>query len=428
MTKNSEEIKRIENIENLIASDGWRQLLSLKPSFDIFSILGQTLNENQTSRILAYLFDSHESHGMGTSLFDAWMYEVWRHGRGKEHGIDLSKLLTLRHSEVQASAEWATRENRRLDLLFRLRDDNRRTVAVIGVENKHWAEEQDNQIEHYQKELEAAFPGIPKALLFLSPDGRLSETAALDFSECPWHPCSYETLCLALRSIADPEDWELNLFLKSFINYLEGELAGGSQMVLESRKIVQSLYQDPTHRKAIQLIIENCPTWRSLSGRIVNRVEEMVKNCDSDEELKHAKFDVSLYPKREGVRLSEIKFYPKYLDGDGSRPRGRGLWISFMLRATSDKPDIEEDIKVLVAAWCESEAETEIAENLKSEVGLPSRDDEKYAAWSKWNIIWSGKTYELDDLDEKDVGGCAELILDALKKTYTPIKRWIMEE
>jgi PD-(D/E)XK nuclease superfamily len=67
-------------------------------------------------------------------------------------------------------------ERRRLDILIKLLDRHGRLIGVVGIENKVWSGEQHNQLKDYQTALCDVFCGVPKILLFLTPDERAPMT------------------------------------------------------------------------------------------------------------------------------------------------------------------------------------------------------------------------------------------------------------
>ena len=198
-------------------------------------------------------------------------------------------------------------------------------------------------------------------------------------------------------------------------------------MDLEIKKLVYSLYQDDQHRKAIRLIIENCPTWRSLAEQIERRVYKLIKEKSSNHKLKEESFHVELYPKKEGIRCREIKLFPGYLGDDDHEPEGRGLWTAYILRTTDDRPDIGDEVEAIVASWCHTNREKQLFDEMKSNSPLP-KTRHSFKDRDGWRVLWSAGTHCLIDFGEEDIEKCAELLFQALEKTYSPIRRWILNE
>ena len=67
-----------EALQRLAASPHWADLTRLRPQFDLFDALGLVVNENASSRALAWLLTSDNPHGVGGRLLPRWLAAVQR--------------------------------------------------------------------------------------------------------------------------------------------------------------------------------------------------------------------------------------------------------------------------------------------------------------------------------------------------------------
>jgi len=408
-------------VEDLVASDEYQQLLHRESPFDLFRILG-TLSENASSRALAFLLDSSEDHGLGTAFFDTLLQTVYRDTKGSATGLTLRRLLGMKGTETSATTEWSTTKGRRIDIVVRVSDQAGEICAVLGIENKHWAEEQDDQVADYQAELIDRFPGdIQRLLLFLSPGGRPSRTAK-HADDCPHIECSYMSVVDSLRACSEHTKGPLQVFLISLANHLESELEGGAEMNSDVKSLVRTLYKDQNHRRAIRLIMESLPTFGAILPRTSDRVFAALEDV-SDEE-----FSLDTYPKKQVDRLQEIYLMP---EGLRKLTKPHGFTFYYILHRDHKNcgwgmPDLGDRVLVQLAAWCKSQQGKDAVTQLNLPKLLPPSQD-ALQPFEKWLPVWVPGTYSLQDFDAQDVQGCSQLLIDAITTTY-PILRKALEQ
>lgn len=112
-------------------------------------------NEPLLSRILRDLLDPHGPHGQGGAFLDAFLD---RAGIGDLIGVRPRAVRTESSTTHLASA-------RRIDIVIAY------ASHAIGIENKPWAREQDNQVSDYQRHLALQY-GDRYHLVYLTGDGR----------------------------------------------------------------------------------------------------------------------------------------------------------------------------------------------------------------------------------------------------------------
>ena len=118
-------------------------------NFSVFHYFKE--NENLVSGIFADLLRPDGSHGQGTVFLRLFLKEIDRGGKACIRKSDAYGSL----ERCSVYTEYLTDEGRRVDIVIKLED------MWIGVENKPWANEQPNQVQHYlqflqRKEADAA--------------------------------------------------------------------------------------------------------------------------------------------------------------------------------------------------------------------------------------------------------------------------------
>lgn len=136
-------------------------------TFNIFQVLGVAHDEvNTHSALLAHLLDPHEDHAQGTLFLERFLRfcaQQFPELAAPSHAIPLEGWTV--------KAEFNTAEGV-LDLVVW----SSRLGVLYVVENKIWAGEQPDQLLRYTRWLkqQASFPH--RALFYLTPDGRPSQT------------------------------------------------------------------------------------------------------------------------------------------------------------------------------------------------------------------------------------------------------------
>ncbi|MCA9172892.1 MAG: PD-(D/E)XK nuclease family protein [Planctomycetales bacterium] len=421
----ADSVIEIENqIDSLLTDERYARLTQIEPEFDLFEFL-QTLSEDASSRALAFLLDSSREHELGTRFFDALIDNVHREGSGRTHRLSLRQSLGLHGQSTSVATEWATSDGRRLDLLIRVYDSMRNLIAVVGIENKHWAAEQPEQVSHYQNELVKRFPHVgERVLLFLSPGARPSSTADLT-CECPYVPCSYRTVIAALEEAETLADGEIRVFITSLKSHLDKNLEGSHAMSAQIRDLVRAIYRDPKHRNAIKHILDHIPRFGTLVNEIQDRVElHLATNYPNEP------FTYTTYPKTRLDRLQEIQALPVRLAERTKDADGFSFYYLLhpdRTKAAADVPDLGDHVTVQLIAWCEKKDFRDnvdalaLAEQLPKTIGTPD-------SWcSQWREVWAGGSHQLVDLGDVDAAACADLFINAIDATF-PILKSVIEK
>jgi hypothetical protein len=186
--------------------------------FNVFFLF--SIDENKISDIIAFLLDPTASHGQGY-LFLKQFLEVLK----EENEILHKKLGNFEiwntHPEVYVIREKITYTKRSIDIFVKL------PGFVIGIENKPWAKEQDNQLTDYYEYLETKEKD--HLLIYLDGYGRESKTIGEKKEslkkEGKFLELSYNNFLKPWleRCYSECKAEKVKMFLKDFINWLEVE-------------------------------------------------------------------------------------------------------------------------------------------------------------------------------------------------------------
>lgn len=234
---------------SLISCPDYEKLQKLQDDFDLFSILDTAIIENSWSRVLAYLFDSRREHGLGVQTFFNWMSRILKNVNLKNQEGILKIVSQNKNYTTRCRTEWGTDERRRIDIVVELINERREIIAVVGVENKLWSDEQENQISDYQTALANAYPRIKKCLVFLSPNGRNSITSSKS-NHCPVVSCTYQTIIEMCEDSLPTASKEFQVLLRSLKAHVEQRIFGRSKMADSACRLIEKLYKNPKHRQA----------------------------------------------------------------------------------------------------------------------------------------------------------------------------------
>jgi hypothetical protein len=418
---NSAEVLDVEScIEGLLLSDEYGTLGRIRPEFDLFELLG-SLNENASSRALAFLLDSNADHGLGTAFYEAFMEQVYRASKENADAekITLNQYVGLSAFKTTTVTEWSTRtsERRFLDILINVFDSHGNQIGVVGIENKHWAIEQHKQVGDYQTEIVKRFPDPKqiKLLLFLAPQNRHSETAQRD-CECRYVPCSYKSVVSALDQLENISSPELKLLISSLKIHLGKNLEGSTSMTEKIRELVHKLYQTENHRNAIKNIMANIPRL----GALVDGIQSMLADHVNSKGFSEGKFEFSTYPRYNRDRLAEMYLFPESLK---ERTHKHQFHFKYVLHAPqSNVPDLGDVVRMDLMIWVENNGDKTEAERIAKLLELPKQTSEKIKRFWNWVSIWGGGSHKLVDLGQKDTEACMKLFTDAIDATYEIIR------
>jgi hypothetical protein len=390
-------------LEGLLKSTEWKLIAEMPEvtnRFNLFDLLEDAVCENAWSRIIHFLFDSSRDHNLGLIPVTKWITDA----------LDAPFPELIKSAKkITSETEWSTLEGRRLDILLKLLDADGRLLGVVGIENKVWSGEQIRQLSDYQEALANEFRGIPKILVFLTPDRREPLTAS-ESSECRVQRVSYDSVVKTCDVLIPRTTGDLRLLISSLRAYINRNILRKYTMEKQIKESVAKLYQDVEKRRVIELIVEHRPTVRAVMEGVATSVESGLRTGTFG-----AKIGCShdFWPANDDF-APEFRLWPEGLNAR------KGFGICYMLRSETRKPFIGDKFTLLLNAWCDDEAVRTRMEELRSR--LPARHSHKYRHWSNWTVLWEGGTYQLQDMGTTDMQQLSFLLADAVRQTLEPLR------
>ncbi|MGN0845964.1 MAG: PD-(D/E)XK nuclease family protein [Kiritimatiellia bacterium] len=198
----------------------------------IFDVLGMARNEIRHSRVLRWLLDPNENHGLGSLFLRAFLQRVCMAGG------DALDLLTADLDTFSVFHEY-----KHIDLLL----VSRASGIVVAIENKVDSSEHDNQLKRYEDVLRTDFPAnkFKWVFVYLTPDGD-------DASRPDWLPIPYWKIvevieyCRRQKVLAP----DVALMIEHYQNLLTREFMNKDDMA----DICNKIYKE--HKRALDLIFE----------------------------------------------------------------------------------------------------------------------------------------------------------------------------
>jgi hypothetical protein len=386
------------------------QIHDSQRQFDLLTVYEELIDEMAWSRLFAYLLDSTQNHELKQSAFRQLLKlipELKTFSNSIEHEEE---------TETICVTEWKTENLRRIDILIKLIDTNGKIKAVLGIENKVDSGEQYNQIRDYQKSMNIAFPTVPKYLIYLTPDGRWTQTSK-EYKYCPCISISYDILSIVCKDILSKATSQGQVFLSILKNYIDKQ-TNNKLMDKEALQLIRKLYSDNNYRQAIKLLSQYTPNTKTIFGEVI---EQFLSTKDLPFEIDEVSFDY--YPKTSSTPY-EFRIYIHDLTDIGNNKGFHGI---YMLRCDNQNPDIDDyfTLRLVVGFFDKKEKDSlqkqTIRDKTTNSFSLPnSLGTNKH--WGPWTCVGTGDRYKLSDLGDKDVKGLNNLLINGINETYQDFK------
>ena len=143
-------LETVRSLESQYRSELDRKFASRFNYFDYIS-----LNELSLSRIIASLLNPLETHGQG-NLFLNSLIELLL-AEGKTQTVFPSNYLILEGTRVSVWTEFAIDSGRRIDIVIEVSAED--GTLCLAIENKPYAEDQENQVKDYLDFLDHKYEG-----------------------------------------------------------------------------------------------------------------------------------------------------------------------------------------------------------------------------------------------------------------------------
>jgi len=238
----------------------------LAPRFCIFNYLRD--DEYGLSRCLGDLLDPKGPHGQGTLFLDRFLGMI---------GMD---ELCASSTEAKVRLEKSTDEKRRIDIFIEFPN------ALVGIENKPWAADQDLQLLDYAGFLEQEAAGrsgsLEWKLIYLSnrepSDDSTGGKEFDNYESDHYQHCTYKDLeCWLQECAAKCNALPVRVFIEELAKYVRINLNGELGMTAE-KEVRESVLADAESIRSAAAIYSAWPEIRSeLMEKFMRQMNEKAK-------------------------------------------------------------------------------------------------------------------------------------------------------
>ncbi len=267
----------LDELNRFSESAELRTLKEKLKGFNVFEEIGVQRKELFHSRMLRFLLDANERHGLGDRFLKAFLRKFLPDNDGVL-GVDLNGAV-------------AHRELGRIDILV----DSKEAKVVVAIENKIDSDEHGNQLVMYQQWVNENYPDpARKIFVFLTPEGD-------EASDVNWCNVSYTAVVDCVQAIINEMAGDANLrvrqSLEQYLDVLRRHIVPNSDIAKECLTIYHK------HRKALDLIFEHIADRRmEVKGIVEAYINELANENFTlgNNSIKYIKF--AYVPWDEGYR------------------------------------------------------------------------------------------------------------------------------
>ena len=241
--------------------------------FDYFRV-----QETDLSRIFADLLDPSGSHGQGDRFLSLFLKETLP----KETLPEYSLPRTLANAKM-VHLEYSTHERRKIDIVLEMPDNH-----WIGIENKPWAEEQEEQVKAYIEYLQGKVKESGTAwILYLSGNGSDPQTLPDDpqlLGYCRTVPYRKNSTGNSLENWIEQcwrecEAEQVRWFLKNLLEYIQREFESKEENQVMAQDVsvdttMKFILSDENH---LALALEVEEAMQNVRGKLIKEVTEEAK-------------------------------------------------------------------------------------------------------------------------------------------------------
>ena len=280
---------------------------------NFFEISGMTKREVKHSKVLSWILDANENHGLSDKVIKRFLQRVIKDDRGglKERSESKTKIITdiIDVALMNFSSFVVKTEYKNIDIL--LLSEKEKTAIII--ENKVYAGERvggedGGQLKKYLSSVEHEFSDYKKMPIFLTRGGELpSDTGN-------WYIADYKMLVDIIEQVIgnSTEPSAVSADAKAILEHYTKMIRRNLIMNEDLQRICKEIYYK--HRGAIDLIIENRPNSISeLSDFIDDCLKEIASKEsifieDTNSTKKYIRFSTE-YIREKLYQLPDVTFW-----------------------------------------------------------------------------------------------------------------------
>lgn len=241
--------KNLENaLQDLLLDDNKLNLISAKAEeLNVFNVLGITKAEIRHSRLIAWLLDPSENHGLEDAFLREAIKKVIHNSLDNDTtrftGTSFDWLLT-EFKNVVINREDKINTGKRVDIIITAEGNGHK--FLLAIENKVDSTESKNQTRDYYNSLCNKYVDYDKKMfVFLTPNGYEAEDEH-------WCTLSYEDIVAAieLAKFGKNLPQKSEMIIDDYVKAVKNEILGDENLIKLSDEIYDS------HRVAIDTLLK----------------------------------------------------------------------------------------------------------------------------------------------------------------------------
>ena len=254
-------------LKKLILDDDFTNIQSLvNEEINLMSILRVAHKELQHSNLLAWLFDTGETHGLGDYFIKEFIKLYYKENEYQDLGGGSSNLSVFDFVNLDFSDIEIKREHKNIDVLL-LSESN---SLCIVIENKIFAKEGKGQLTKYRSYIETEYPEFKhKIYIYLS----LFEQEISQSESHYYVQLTYEHVKKLVHQILSNKNMSVRSNTRFVLEQYNQTLRTLMNENDEIEKIAKNLYGK--YKSAFDLVFKYASP--SMSGYVPHNLNELIK-------------------------------------------------------------------------------------------------------------------------------------------------------
>lgn len=289
-------------LSNIANNEDFIKLNKKLKEINLYQILGIENNELIHSNIIAYLLGKNNNLDLSSEFRTLFLKDI----------SYKSKFFNL--NDINLIQPNIYREKYNIDIVLEYPN------LTIAIENKILASEGINQIKRYQRKLDLYYPDHNKFLVFLTPEGRKSDTQYTD-SNIEVVNYSYTELINSTEDLIENNESSLNNILRKFIIHIKEDVMGDKHGIEQCKNLYDKFpeaykFMVDNYQKVLNDNIRNL--FKDLHKRILEFSNDDNLKVVLNEEDRSKKIYIYLdirsenWPEGIFIRIYKHKFFGIY--------------------------------------------------------------------------------------------------------------------
>lgn len=249
-----------EDLRKFLLSEN--DLLPLKKwtnSINIFNIISNAKTEIRHSKMLAWLFNVNENHGLGDAFVRRFIMSVIEENEERKECPEIEDWAFLNYDNQVVETE-----KNNIDICIRFESEDQKSIVVI--ENKTRSTEHDagksneKQTVVYRERIEKEYADYKKMFVYLTPDGA-------SCADDTWCLLTYDSVLDNITAITSQFKMSpyVEMILQNYCSILRSDIIADDP---ELNNACELIYQK--HKQAINLLAESRKSEPNLDAEALN--------------------------------------------------------------------------------------------------------------------------------------------------------------